>query len=301
MVLHVRIDVSRLEHQFVGEALERVVHALRRLAGLGQETHAGAVGVFFLGALVGEQRCANIGLRRLERSRRRCCPCCVAGTGARRQRADAEQHGDDRGGLRVGEFLAHLGQMPADDVSGFVGKDADDLVGRLRFHQRAGIDEDVMRVHHEGVERSVVDDDNVDVLVAKPGDLENGLRVIAQQLLDLGVANDRDAGVRRRSAPVPGGSPNANAAAVAKRHSARSWPRPPRLARRLCSDHLGQRLIPRSGTQAMDGAGRGQHKAGAFAAAKQAPRNRANTAAWGRADVDRRACLCRKSRRIDAR
>ena len=56
VVLHIRIDVGRREHHLVGEALERIVHALGRLAGHGQETHAGAVGLVLLGALIGEQR-----------------------------------------------------------------------------------------------------------------------------------------------------------------------------------------------------------------------------------------------------
>ena len=53
----------------------------------------------------------------------------------------------------LASLLTHLGQMAADDVAGLVGKHADDLVRRRRLHQRAGIDEDVMRIHHEGVER----------------------------------------------------------------------------------------------------------------------------------------------------
>ena len=52
--------------------------------------------------------------------------------------ADAEQHGDDRGGLRVGKLLAHLRQVAADDVSGLVREDADNLIGRGRLLQRAG-------------------------------------------------------------------------------------------------------------------------------------------------------------------
>ena len=62
------------------------------------------------------------------------------------------------------------------------------------FHQRAGIDEDVVRVHDESVERPVVDDHDMNVLVAETGNAQNGRRVFAQELLDLGVANHRDAG-----------------------------------------------------------------------------------------------------------
>ena len=193
-------------------------------------------------------------------------------------RADAEQHGDDRGGLRVGELLAKLGQMSADDMASFVGEDADELIGRFRFHQRAGVDEDVVRIHHESVERSVVDDDDMDVLVGETGDAQNRLRVIAQELFDLGIANDRDAGIGSGLRPHRD-APQRNRGSSGERDGARSWPRPPWLARRSGNDHLGQSPIPRFGTQAMDGAGRGQRKAGAFAAAKRAPRNPANTAA----------------------
>ena len=86
---------------------------------------------------------------------------------ARDHGADAKQHGNNRGGLRVGEFLAHLGQMAADDMAGLVRKHADDLVGRGRLHQRAGIDEDAVRVHHERVERLFVDDHDLNVLLAQ--------------------------------------------------------------------------------------------------------------------------------------
>jgi hypothetical protein len=49
------------------------------------------------------------------------------------ERAYAEQHGDNCSGLRVGEFLAHLGQMTASDVAGFVGEYANKLIGHGRL------------------------------------------------------------------------------------------------------------------------------------------------------------------------
>ena len=57
--------------------------------------------------------------------------------------------------------------------------------------------------HHEGVERAVVDDDDLDVLLREAGGAQDRLGVFAQQLLDLGVAQDRRAagsrsGARRR-------------------------------------------------------------------------------------------------------
>ena len=71
-------------------------------------------------------------------------------------------------GLGIGELLAQLRQMAAGDVAGLVREHADDLVRRLGFEQRAGIDEDVPAVHDEGVEGAVVDDDDLDVLLGRP-------------------------------------------------------------------------------------------------------------------------------------
>ena len=77
MRLHVGIGVARGEQDFVGHALERVVHALRRLAGGGEELDAGAVGRFLLLALIGEERAADHFLRSQDRRGR------IAGIAAR--------------------------------------------------------------------------------------------------------------------------------------------------------------------------------------------------------------------------
>ena len=105
--------------------------------------------------------------------------------------ADAEHHGDDRCRLRLRKLLAQARQMSAGDVAGFVREHADDLVRHLRVDQRAGVDEDAPAVHHEGVERAVVDDGDLDVLLGEAGGAQDRLGVVAQQLLDLGVADDR--------------------------------------------------------------------------------------------------------------
>ena len=99
--------------------------------------------------------------------------------------------------LRLRKLLAQPRQMAAGDMAGFVREHADDLVWRRRFHQRAGVDEDAPAVHHERVERAVVDDDDANVLLREPGGLQDRLGVVAQQLLDLGVAN------QRQPAPAP--------------------------------------------------------------------------------------------------
>jgi hypothetical protein len=87
--------------------------------------------------------------------------------------------------------------MPAGNVPGLVRQHADDLIRRLRFHQRARIHEDALAVHDEGVEVAVVDDHDLDVVAGQAGDLQDRRGVVAQQLLDLGVADDRHAALRR--------------------------------------------------------------------------------------------------------
>ena len=163
----------RREQRLVGEALEGVVHALGRLAGHGQKAHAGAVGRFLLAALVGQQGVLQVGLRTGNDRAADIGHVGIVRARAGRHGADAEQHRDDRGGLRIGELLAHLRQVPADDVAGLVREHADQLIGCRRLHQRAGIDEDVVRIHDEGVERLVVDDDDLDALIAQARDLED--------------------------------------------------------------------------------------------------------------------------------
>ena len=76
-------------------------------------------------------------------------------------------------------------------MPGFVRKHADQLVRRFRLQDRAVIDEDAAAVGNEGVERAVVDDDHLDVLLLETGDAQDRPRVFAQQLLGLGVAQDR--------------------------------------------------------------------------------------------------------------
>ncbi len=65
--------------------------------------------------------------------------------------------------------------------------------GVAEFEQGAGIDEDAVPVHHEGVERAIIDDDDADILLGEPGRAQDRLRVVAQHLLDLRIADDREA------------------------------------------------------------------------------------------------------------
>jgi hypothetical protein len=88
------------------------------------------------------------------------------------------------------------GQVSADDMAGLVREHADDLVGRGRLRNRARIHKNAMCVHHERVERFIVDDDDLNVLLAQARNAQNERRIIAQELLDLGIADHRDAGRR---------------------------------------------------------------------------------------------------------
>ena len=80
--------------------------------------------------------------------------------------------------------------MAAGDVAGLVREHADDLVRRRRIGERADKDENAPTVGDEGVEGAVVEDHDLDVLRREPGGLQDRPRIVAQQFLDLGVAND---------------------------------------------------------------------------------------------------------------
>ncbi len=89
--------------------------------------------------------------------------------------------------------LAQAGEMAAGDMAGLVGHDADELVGAAAVENGAGIDEDAAAIGDEGVEGAAVDDDDVGLAAADIGDAEQRPGIVAQQILDLGVADDRQA------------------------------------------------------------------------------------------------------------
>ena len=76
-------------------------------------------------------------------------------------------------------------------MAGFMRQHADDLIRRFRLHHRAVIDEDAAAVGNEGVERAIVDDHHLDILFLHAGGAQDRPRVVAQQLLGLGVAQGR--------------------------------------------------------------------------------------------------------------
>jgi hypothetical protein len=81
--------------------------------------------------------------------------------------------------------------MAAREVAGLVRQHADELVRRLRLHDRAVIDENPAAIGDEGVERAVVDDDHLDVLLLESCDAQDRAGIFAKQLFGLGVAQDR--------------------------------------------------------------------------------------------------------------
>ena len=113
----------------------------------------------------------------------------VAASRARHHGAGAEQHGDDHLGLRLRHLLAHLGEMAAGQMAGFVRQHPDQLVRGLRLHDRAVIHENAVAVGDESVERAVVDDHDLDVLLFQARGAQDRPRIVAQQLLGFGVAD----------------------------------------------------------------------------------------------------------------
>ena len=176
------------------EALERHQHAAARLLGGIEERQARLVGGRFLLAALGHKRAhddlvaavhdALAGVAEL-------VGVAAAGDAARNHEADAEDLREQGARLILGDARAQGGHVAAGDVARFVGDHADHLVGRLRLHQRAGVDEDVAPVEHEGVEGIVLHDADLDAPGAQTGRAEDRLRVVGEQVLDLGVADQR--------------------------------------------------------------------------------------------------------------
>ena len=149
--------------------------------------------------------------------------------------AGAEEHRDDRLRRCRCHRLAHARQVPARNVARLVREHADDLVRRLRFHQRAAVDEDAAAVGDESVERTIVDDDDLDVLLGKTRRAQDGLRIIPQQLLDLRVADDGRSFLFLRACRSAGADKRGGGH---KSNEARRWRRSPRPDRSLGSGHV---------------------------------------------------------------
>ena len=79
------------------------------------------------------------------------------GRGAADGGSECKQQRHDRCGLRGGNLLAQAREMTAGDVASLVREHADDLVWRVRFVERADVDEDAPSIGHERIERAVTD------------------------------------------------------------------------------------------------------------------------------------------------
>ena len=70
--------------------------------------------------------------------------------------------------------------MAAGDVSGLVGKNANNLIGRFRLHDRTGMDEHIAAVDDECVERVMAHDADRHASRPQTGGTENRVGIIRQ-------------------------------------------------------------------------------------------------------------------------
>ena len=159
---------------------------------------------------------------------------CAAAAAGGNQRAGAEEHGDDRLRRRGSDRVAHARQMSAGDVAGLVRQHANDLIRRLGLHQCAAVDEDAAAVGDERIERTIVDDDDLHVLLRKSRRPQDRLRVFSEQLLDFRVADDGRSLLLRM-----GGSAGADERGRGHEgDETRRWRRSPRPDRSLGCSHV---------------------------------------------------------------
>ena len=86
--------------------------------------------------------------------------------------------------------------MAAMNVPGLVGDDANQLVRRLGLGDRAGIDEHVLSTDDERVERSVVNQVNLDIVARYVRRLEDRASVFRDESLGFRIANEASMGAR---------------------------------------------------------------------------------------------------------
>ena len=92
--------------------------------------------------------------------------------------------------------LPHARQMPAGDMAGLMGENADHLIRRLGLGQKPGMDEDALAAGDEGVDARIVDQIDVHRAGIETGRLEDRLGIEPHQAFDLGVADERGAACR---------------------------------------------------------------------------------------------------------
>ena len=177
-------------HQ-LGQAARRYPHPVQR-------RQRERVGLGFHAARIPVERAADDGTAEARHGARGLT---VAGSDAGARRKD---EGDDLLDLGLAERAAQLGQVPADDMAGLVGQDADDHAGVLGLQQQAGIDENMPPARDESVELLVVDDMDANIGAGDADRPENRCAVGADGAFDLGIPDQRQAprrgGGRKRRA-----------------------------------------------------------------------------------------------------
>ncbi len=195
MAAHERVLVSRRDVFLLREAFERLEHPAARLPRGLEELHASLVGSRLLRAPLAQHRphdhflaAHHDATARAPDVARRIAP----RHGAADHEADSQHHEQQGLGLIACHSGTQRGHVPACDVPGLMRDHPDDLVGRLGLQDRAGVHEHVEAVDHESVEALVPDDTHGDVR-AEARCLEDWPRIVLQQVLYLGIADQGNA------------------------------------------------------------------------------------------------------------
>lgn len=173
------------------ETLEGAQHAAPRLAGALQIGDGRPVGGRLFAALVGEEAAPRHLAAADRDARARLGKSARSGGSPRDARAHAQQSRYHGHRLGARELLAQTLLMAAGQMSRLMRNDADDLVWCLGGRQRAGMDEHAPP-GDEGIERIVVNEDDLDARARQPGGLEDRARIVADQGFDLGIAHHRN-------------------------------------------------------------------------------------------------------------
>ena len=183
--LHERIDILDAVAIFLLlQRLEEGEHPLPRDPGGGEEARAGGVGGGFLRPAEREIL-AHAGLlaeRHQPRPRLARAGCDGGEAEDHRQKRDVHR-GLDAG---IGED-----DVPVGDVPQFVRDDALHLIGAGRRLQQARMDVDGLAARDEGVDRIVVDQDDLDVARRQARRLDQRRGHVGEHRLRLGIAQDR--------------------------------------------------------------------------------------------------------------
>ena len=175
----------------VAHRREEVEHALAGLPRALQESRARLVGACFLFAREGEEApCRDVLAAHDERHAR------IALAGG--DRAHAQDHRGDHRHAHALEFLAPLHEMAARHVPRFMRDHADEFRRRIHNGDEAGMHEELLPVRHEGVEVLVVHEMDFHRARIDSRSQEHGVGIFPQHGLGFGIADDRDAALRRR-------------------------------------------------------------------------------------------------------